>query len=150
MREDRQRVLAAARDPKPKSSSSRPDYDDDEGGGVASFLESSMVVFEGALWHGMYDVGAQSAADVRSAIRKEAEKARDIIKALQQVKKVLVGQATDPKVIGPQHYRLRDGSLLSRGGPITRRRSVVQRTSRRRILGRPQYDHFAPCISSSC
>ncbi|EER16112.1 hypothetical protein Pmar_PMAR003575 [Perkinsus marinus ATCC 50983] len=83
MREDRQRVLAAARDPKPKSSSSGPDYDDDEGDGVASFLESSM-----------------SAADVRSAIRKEAEKARDIIKALQQVQKVLVGQATDPKTKG--------------------------------------------------
>lgn len=39
-------------------------------------------------------MGAQSAEDVRSAIRKEAEKTRDVIKILERVQKAADGKKT--------------------------------------------------------
>ncbi|EEQ97513.1 conserved hypothetical protein [Perkinsus marinus ATCC 50983] len=81
MKEDRQRVLAA-RDSKTTPSNALVD-NDDEDKASSSFLESSM-----------------SAEDVRSAIRKEAEKTRDVIKILERVQKAGDGKKT-PQGKGP-------------------------------------------------
>ncbi|KAF4669442.1 hypothetical protein FOL46_001440 [Perkinsus olseni] len=70
LKEDRQRVLAA-RNSKLRSSSSS-DVPEEENDESASFLETSM-----------------DAENVRSAIRKEAEKTRDVIKVLQQVQEAV-------------------------------------------------------------
>ncbi|KAF4748374.1 hypothetical protein FOZ62_019733, partial [Perkinsus olseni] len=70
LKEDRQRVLAA-RNSKLRSASSS-DGPEEENEESASFLETSM-----------------DAENVRSAIRKEAEKTRDVIKVLQQVQEAV-------------------------------------------------------------
>ncbi|KAF4719602.1 hypothetical protein FOZ62_020921, partial [Perkinsus olseni] len=71
LKEDRQRVLTA-RNSKLKSSSSSDGPEEEENDESPSFLETSM-----------------DAENVRSAIRKEAEKTRDVIKVLQQVQEAV-------------------------------------------------------------